>query len=248
MKRIKPFNDERENFLNEHRWCIHCLGAYNIIDPETELPITKRSNDHVPSKCLLKPPYPADLPTVKICSICNASFAPHEEYMVSFLGAVSNNDYMAEKSDLVFGSNNKLSDELLGSLKVDNNNARIAVELDQSRIDIVLEKNARGHFFFETQDVILSKPNAINMFPISIFSSAQRKNFEMIKLADLFPEVGTRAFSRTINKTDLSNDWVIVQEDQYRYAIVQNGKEVLVKSVICEEFAIEIYWENAFEF
>lgn len=246
MKRIQLFNDNRENAVSKRNWCIHCLGDNHEIDPKTDRLLVKRTNDHVPSKCLLAKPYPLDLPTVKICAVCNLSFAPHEEYFAAFLGTVSENEHLSEKSMTILDSNNKLSNALIDSLLVEEGEPRIAVNFDQNHIDIVLEKNARGHFYFETQDVIGSKCDFIRMSPIKAFSTKQRSNFEKVTLSELFPEVGTRAFIRQIENRDVLNGWVIVQNNQYRYAIILWNNEVLVRSVISEEFAVEVFWKNAF--
>ena len=74
MHRPEEFVDERHK-----GFCIHCGGA--LVQLEA-------SRDHVPSKALLREPYPANLPTVKICRDCNSGFSADEEYMAAFLGVV----------------------------------------------------------------------------------------------------------------------------------------------------------------
>ena len=48
----------------------------------------RKSRDHVPSKVLLRQPYPENLPVVEICSRCNSGFAKEEEYVAAFVSAV----------------------------------------------------------------------------------------------------------------------------------------------------------------
>src|SRR5947208_2298631 len=74
MDAIREFVDERQK-----SWCIHCGGWISALDC---------NRDHVPSKSLLRRPYPANLPTVLICTQCNAGFSKDEEYFAAFLGSV----------------------------------------------------------------------------------------------------------------------------------------------------------------
>ena len=60
-------------------WCIHC-GRW-IAGLET-------SQDQVPSKGLLRQPYPPHLPQVEVCKACNEGFARDEEYLIALLGSV----------------------------------------------------------------------------------------------------------------------------------------------------------------
>src|SRR5689334_463961 len=74
MDQIEEFTDERQK-----SWCIHC-GSW-IGGCET-------NRDHVPSKSLLRKPYPANLPVVEVCSDCNVGFSLDEEYVAALLACV----------------------------------------------------------------------------------------------------------------------------------------------------------------
>src|ERR1700730_9665961 len=74
MDQIGEFVDERHK-----AWCIHCAGW--IADLNSNC-------DHVPSKSLLRKPYPKNLPVVQICKSCNGGFSQDEEYLAAFLGSV----------------------------------------------------------------------------------------------------------------------------------------------------------------
>src|SRR6267142_3989692 len=74
MDQIEEFVDERQA-----AWCIHC-GEW-IAELET-------NRDHVPSKCLLQKPHPANLPVVQVCKACNKGFSLDEEYVTALLGSV----------------------------------------------------------------------------------------------------------------------------------------------------------------
>jgi hypothetical protein len=73
MDEIKEFSDERDK-----AWCVHCGRP---------LASLKASRDHVPTKTLLCPPYPANLPIVMVCDDCNQGFAKDEQYLVAHLSA-----------------------------------------------------------------------------------------------------------------------------------------------------------------
>ena len=47
-----------------------------------------RTSDHIPSRCLLRKPYPSELPTMPTCRDCNSSLAKDEEYLCLFLQCV----------------------------------------------------------------------------------------------------------------------------------------------------------------
>ena len=85
MDYINEFVDERQK-----SWCIHC--GYLIGDVET-------SDDHVPSKGLLRKPYPENLPVVKTCKSCNSGFSGDEEYLFLFLHCVLAGSTDPESSD-----------------------------------------------------------------------------------------------------------------------------------------------------
>ena len=74
MDQINGFVDERQK-----AWCIRC-GAW-IGDVDT-------NRDHVPSKVLLRKPYPENLPVVATCVACNNGFSADEEYLHLFLHCV----------------------------------------------------------------------------------------------------------------------------------------------------------------
>jgi len=74
MQNIQEFVDRRHK-----AWCIHCTK---------ELVSVETNRDHVPTKSLLREPYPPNLPVIEICKVCNQSFSADEEYLVAFLGAV----------------------------------------------------------------------------------------------------------------------------------------------------------------
>ena len=70
MDQIKEFVDERQK-----AWCIQCGDQLGDV---------ATNRDHVPSKALLRKPYPENLPVVDTCVACNKGFSPDEEYLRLF--------------------------------------------------------------------------------------------------------------------------------------------------------------------
>jgi len=60
-------------------------------------------------------------------------------------------------------------------------------------------------------------------------------------MGDGWPEVGSRMLTRVVTGQDLAGSWVTVQDGIYRYAVAQHGV-VLVKSVLFEYLAAEVFW------
>ena len=54
----------------------------------TGLNSTETTREHVPSKCLLQKPYPAEMITIEACRKCNEAFSLDEEYLKGLLWTV----------------------------------------------------------------------------------------------------------------------------------------------------------------
>ena len=74
MRQLNNYSDERYRDI-----CLYCDACLQEV---------KRTKDHVPSKSLLEPPYPENLPVVDVCQQCNAGFSKDEQYFSAFLAAV----------------------------------------------------------------------------------------------------------------------------------------------------------------
>lgn len=237
MDQIAEFVDERQK-----AWCIHCGGW--IVELETNL-------DHVPSKALLQKPYPPNLPTVRVCKACNEAFALDEEYLFAFLSCVlagsTGPDYQRNpKAERALRRNAKLRVRIERSktqYETIGGETRIVWTPEQERINCVVIKNARGHAFFEYGEPMLSEPEHVWAAPLETLSSEQRAEFENIDMGSGWPEVGSRMMTRVITGQDLSGAWVIVQDGVYRYGVAQQGV-IVVRSVLFEYLATEVYWSN----
>lgn len=111
------------------------------------------THDHVPPKCLLRKPFPANLLTVPSCAPCNNGFARDEEYFrLVIVGLLCH----TQEAEALFDGpmarsmdrNRGLEDLMFGSLEVDEGAVILAV--DYTRIQRVAEKIARGLEFTST--------------------------------------------------------------------------------------------------
>ena len=235
MKKVREFVDER---LKGN--CIHC-GEW-ISDP---------SNDHVPSKSLLKEPYPTDIPTIKICRTCNGSFALDEEYLVAFLSAVvsgsTNPDHQVLPSAASILKNRNLRNRIDRSKVQEQTLFGEIREVwipEQERINRVIVKNARGHGYFEYGDPSLVEncPSLVWAAPMENLTADQKDHFfRPESLLCGWPEIGSRAFTRSSEGQDLVDDWIMVQDGVYRYS-VEGGTRV--RTVLFEHIATEVRWDN----
>lgn len=237
MDEIFEFIDERQK-----EWCVHC---------GTPLAETKPTRDHVPTKTLLLPPFPGNLPIVMVCEGCNKGFGKDEQYLVAFLSSV-----LAGSTEPALQPNPNAA-----RILTHNHMLRAAIEKtkrqeadsegktqlywapDTSRIASVVVKNARGHAFFEYGEPMLEKPSSVSVLPLPLMSHAQCAAFDDIPSAGVFPEIGSRMMTRVMTGQDMDGSWVVVQEGVYRFAVTQFDG-LLVRSVMSEYLATEVHWSN----
>ena len=237
MDQIEEFVDERQK-----AWCIHCGGS--IVELESNL-------DHVPSKALLQKPYPPNLPVVRVCKACNEAFSLDEEYLFAFLscvlaGSTSPDCQVNTKAERALRRNANLRARLERSrtqYETIGGETRIVWTPESERINGVVIKNARGHAFFEYGEPMLSEPELVWAAPLETLSPEQRAEFENIDMGSGWPEVGSRMMTRVITGQDLSGSWVVVQDGIYRYAVAQQDV-ILVRAVLHEYLATEVYWSD----
>ena len=240
MDKIEEFVDERQK-----SWCIQC-GAW-IGDVDT-------SDDHVPSKGLLRKPYPENLPVVNICNTCNNSFSADEEYLLLFLHCVlagaTDPDHQTEaKISRALKRHEKLRARIERSkteYQTIGGETRYVWKPETERINRIIIKNARGHAFYECGEPMLIEPAKVRAIPLESMTAAERGEFEHIltdgKIAG-WPEVGSRMMTRVMTGQDLCDGWVVVQEGIYRYCVAQCDV-IRVRSIIYEYLATEVYWSD----
>ncbi len=234
MDQIEEFVDERQK-----SWCIHCGGWIAELDS---------NHDHVPSKSLLREPYPANLPVGEVCKGCNEGFSLDEEYLVVFLncvlvGSIDPDQQRNPRVERILRKKSKIRARIDASrkrYKTLGGETRSVWTPELERVNRVIIKNARGHALFEYGEPILREPQSVWSAPLETLTTEQRTAFETIERG-VWPEVGSRMLTRVVTGQDLSGSWVIVQDGTYRYAVAQQGA-ILVKSVLCEYLATEVFW------
>lgn len=240
MDRIEEFVDERQK-----SWCIQCGASIGGVET---------SEDHVPSKGLLREPRPANLPVVDICTPCNNGFSADEEYLFLFLNCVLAGTTDPDgQDDPKVGRALRRHEKLRARIEhsrtehqtVDGE-TRLVWMPETERVNRVIVKNARGHAFYEYGEPMLRKPDDVWAAPLESLTAAQRNAFENIQGDGMlagWPEVGSRMMTRVMTGQDLRDGWVIVQDGVYRYGVAQSGG-ILVRSVLFEYLASEVRWDD----
>ncbi|WP_330231702.1 hypothetical protein OHA40_03895 [Nocardia sp. NBC_00508] len=145
MRDFSEFIDDRTRSLPPDT-CPHCTGSFR---DKTE------TKDHIPSKVLLRKPYPSNVPTIPICEECNLKFSIDEEYLYAFLGCVfAGSAEVDDQVDALARAMLVRSPKLQARIAAAQANTLpgtgpILWSPEMQRIEKVLIKNARGHALFE---------------------------------------------------------------------------------------------------
>ena len=97
-----------------------------------------------------------------------------------------------------------------------------------------------------TGSPVLTEPQHVWAAPFETLRAVERVAFENAVTSGDFapwPEVGSRMMTRVLTGQDLRNGWVVVQDDVYRYSVDQCDG-ILVRSVLFEYLATEVYWSD----
>ena len=229
--------------------CMHCGGSLD--DDST-------NKEHIPTRSLLDKPYPQQLPTMVVHSDCNVNYSQDEEYFATFLASVLAGSADPEQVRIPSAAkslqrSSKLQQRIERSRTVQGTlwgapEIQWFPELD--RVKRVIVKNARGHAFYELGEPRVTDPSSVTIVPLDRLSSDQRKEFEIgsddIQLAP-WPEVGSRLMQRLVSGDIQSGGWIEVQPKVYRYAVSQEFGGVLVKLILREYLAAEIFWNDSDE-
>lgn len=240
--------DQLNNFADNRliRGCIYCGGPAD-------------TRDHVPSKCLLEQPYPANLPVVGCCDSCNQDFSKDEQYFVCLIESVlcgSTNPEKIERPSVarIMQNSPALRQRIENSkTEVDG---QIAFVPEIERINNVILKLARGHAAFELSQPCRTKPDHFWCCPLPLLSQESREAFDSVHFQQGFGEVASRNMQRLLvtqmtlhsengkqqNVGMIINGWVDVQDDRYRYLAIDDMGVVIIRIVIAEYFACEVAW------
>ena len=218
--------------------CVYC-GA----QPDTR--------DHVPSKVLLDEPYPPQLPIVAACESCNAGFSLDEQYLSCLLECVvcaTTEPSGLRRSNVkrILIANPALQHRIQESQRRDKAGDLLwQPEID--RVRKIAAKLARGHAAYEIYPK-LEEPDKIAFAPLLTISDHGRATFENSTSGRLegWPEIGSRSFLRAYGKKPdqfkQMGNWIVVQPDRYRYAVVEAAGGMLVRIVLSEYLACEVTW------
>ena len=230
---------------NRDSCCIHC-GSWSG-DVET-------NTDHVPSKVLLRKPYPDNLPVVKICATCNNGFSADEEYLSLFLhcvlvGSTEPDRHARQQVVRALQRHEKLRARIERSKVVYQTFGGMEMRIwkpETARVERIVIKNARGHAFYECGEPILVKPKHVWTQPLASMTDMERERFESATITDViapWPNLGSRMMTRVLTGQDMNNGWIIVQNGVYRFR-VEHSSIMVIRSVLYEYLATEVYWSD----
>lgn len=240
MDQIREFVDDRQK-----AWCIQC--GDQVADVDT-------NRDHVPSKALLRKPYPENLPVVDTCVACNEGFSPDEEYLRLFLhcvliGSTDPERHSDAKIARALQRHKKLRARIERSkteYRTIGGETRCVWKPERERVERIVVKNARGHVFYEYGEPMLGGATRVWTLPLTVMSASEREEFEYDGVVEELagsPEVGSRMMTRALTGQDMRDGWVIVQDGVYRFR-VQQRCGIVVRSVLSEYFATEVHWSD----
>lgn len=244
MDYLNDFADER--LING---CVYCVDGL------------EETRDHVPSRILLKPPYPTNLPVVAACRKCNAGFSLDEEYVAALLECVlaGSTDPLKIRHERVargLERNSTLRARLESSKREENGRTIFSVEED--RIRNVICKLAKGHAAYELSTPYREAPDFIVWRTIPEMTKDEWEDFDAAHVGGVINEIGSRNMQRLlatqvlfesengdhISMNLLVNDWIEVQNGRYRYQAIEEPEFVKIKIVIAEYLACEVTWNR----
>ncbi|MGL4491075.1 MAG: hypothetical protein ACRCU5_16670 [Rhizobiaceae bacterium] len=205
----------------------------------------KTTRDHAPPKCWLGEPIPENEPTIFACRKCNNDLSDDEQYTAAFMSAVLSGSHKKEDQILdvgarILSSNGRIRRKIKKSQSWENDNQNWRP--DGLIFDRVIVKNARGHVFYELAEIRDEEPALTNHLPLLKMTQEDVLSFFEPFLDGPWPEIGTRAFIRASNGSDLTEGWVIVKPGVYRYRVTVDG--LYVQAIWHEYLAIETLWEH----
>ncbi|MDX1908276.1 MAG: hypothetical protein SF053_14665 [Bacteroidia bacterium] len=228
------------------RGCVYCGGPAD-------------TRDHVPSKCLIEKPYPTNLPVVECCDTCNQNFSKDEQYLACLIESVLCGSTEPEKikrpSIARMMQNSPALRRRIENSKIEVNGQIIFIP-EIERINNVMLKLARGHAAFELSQPCREQPDHFWCGHLSSLPQENQDAFNSAHFQYIFGEIGSRNMQRlmVIQMTQLSetgeqqnigmlvNDWVDVQDDQYRFIAIDDMGQIVIRIVVAEYFACEVVW------
>ena len=240
MDQLTDYSDSRNK-----GFCIHCGSG---LRPD------ESNRDHVPTRGLLNPPYPENLPVVQVCQQCNSGFSSDEEYLIAFLSSVLSGSTRPDPVQFpaasgILAHSPRLGNQIDRSRTVQGNlwgGPEILWMPEIERVNRVIVKNARGHAYYELGEPLFEDPSSVGVCPLSRLSPDEREWFEgEVNASPLagWPEVGSRRMQRMVIGDSQPGGWIEVQPHVYRYSVTQDSDAIKVKMVLRKYLAAEVLWD-----
>lgn len=208
------------------------------------------SRDHVPSKGLLRKPYPPNLPVIWACSDCNNGFSADEEYFSLFLHCVlqgttdpdrHGDGRVARGLRRSSALRNRIERSRVNQAQPQTDELQWVPEID--RINRVVLKNALGHVYYEWGFPVGDAPESVWAAPMVSLPQNLWDAFTTDGLG-LWPEMGCRMMARMVTGQDMVGNWVVVQDGVYRYSIDESDGGTRVRTILHEYLATEVRWDD----
>lgn len=217
------------------------------------------TRDHVPSRVLLDAPFPDNLPVVDACPECNNGFSRDEAYLACLvecvLSGTTDPEHVGREAVGAILRRSPALRSQLERARREVGGATVFVP-ETARVENVMRKLAAGHSVYELSLVPLCRPSRLLCRPLALMSEQERSDFETPPDVEMFGEVGSRGMQRTAvvqvvlqDPTGhqhaahfLLHDWVVVQQNRYRYLAAQSGSGVMVRIVLSEYLGCEAWW------
>jgi hypothetical protein len=203
-----------------------------------------QNREHVPSRVLLDKPYPENLPVMPCCTKCNSGFSLDEEYFACLIECARTGSVDAVKRPnirRILQESPALAARIMSARTV-SEGGEASFQPESARVKNIVVKLARG---YELNEQKHDYPEHVMVEPLRTLSPDALQHFETPPQPVAWPEVGTRAMQRMVVVTPgnmiLGNDWIEVQEGQYRYVAIADGP-VMVRFVVGEYLACEVMW------
>lgn len=240
--------DQLNNYADSRliRGCIYCGASAD-------------TRDHVPSKCLLEAPYPTNLPVVGCCDTCNQDFSIDEEYLVCLIesarcGSTDPANIARPSVARKMEKSSALRKRIEDSWIIVDGISGFVPEME--RVQHVMLKLARGHAAFELSQICNETPDHFWCGALSSLPRENQDTFHSAHFQEMLGEVGSRNQQRLMviqmnmpspngemkNVGMLVNDWVDVQDNNYRYIAIDDMGVIIIRIVIAEFYACEVAW------
>jgi hypothetical protein len=193
----------------------------------------------------LDEPFPANLPVVGTCGLCNRGASLDEEYVACLIEVAacgSANPDSMERPRIRRALARKPALAARFDAALDPKAVAVAAETD--RIRRVVEKTARGLWAYELAEPALDLKADVEAHPLHLLDPETRAAFERISPPQIFAEVGSRMMIQQIRalgskSVATSAGWQVVQPGRFRYAVEFDERSV-VRLVLREYLAAEI--------